>query len=466
MRAATVVMPEPSRRLRLAIESLIWAGPAAVALVLLAALGLVGPLAVLLGCVLAVVTGALIGHQRRAELDDVVTRIQALASDRPNLPPPPEALFEADVLAALGPLERQLEVYRRQLATLGELQDRLIEAMPDPVLLVDSRQVVRRANRAAQKGLDLPEAGVPLVRVIRDPALVAAIDAALAGGAGSSLSFAPPTDRLRRWAAQVEPIVLPDGDRGALIALREQSEQVVIERMRSDFIANASHELRTPLTSLRGFIETLQGPAKDDPAARDSFLAIMSGEAARMTRLIDDLLSLSRVEMAVHQPPTGQVAIAEVIAAVTQAMEPQAARSGATIAVELGGELTPVAGDEDQLHQLLGILVDNALKYGRPGQTVRVEAAVTDPAGIEAGPLSGRRALRITVADQGEGIAAEHLPRLTERFYRVDKGRSRQAGGTGLGLAIAKHVVRRHRGHLAVTSEIGVGSRFTVFLPA
>ena len=459
-------MPEPSRRLRLAIESLIWAGPAAVALVLLAAVGLIGPLAVLLGCMIALGTGALIGHQRRDEMDDLVARIRALAAGTPDPRPPSEGLFAADALAALGPLERQHEVYRRQLATLGELQDRLIEAMPDPVLLVDSRQIVRRANRAAQKGLDLAGSGVPLVRVIRDPALVAAIDAALAGGSGSSLSFAPPTDRLRRWAAQIEPIVLPDGDPGALIALREQSEQVVIERMRSDFIANASHELRTPLTSLRGFIETLQGPAKDDPAARDAFLGIMAGEAARMTRLIDDLLSLSRVEMAVHQPPTQQVALADLVRAVTQAMEPQAARSGSSIAAVPDEALPAIVGDEDQLHQLLGILVDNALKYGRPGQTVRIEARLDEAAGIEAGPLSGRRAIRLTVVDQGEGIAPEHLPRLTERFYRVDKGRSRQAGGTGLGLAIAKHILRRHRGHLSIASEIGVGSRFTVFLPA
>jgi two-component system phosphate regulon sensor histidine kinase PhoR len=459
-------MPEPSRRLRLAVESLIWAGPAAVALVLLAAVGLIGPLALLLGCAIAVGTGALIGHQRQAEMDDLVARIRALAAGSADPRPPAEGLFAADALVALGPLERQHDVYRRQLATLGELQNRLIEAMPDPVLLVDSRQIVRRANRAAQKGLDLPEAGVPLVRVIRDPALVAAIDAALAGGAGSSLSFAPPTDRRRRWAAQVEPIVLPDGDPGALIALREQSEQVVIERMRSDFIANASHELRTPLTSLRGFIETLQGPAKDDPAARDAFLAIMAGEAARMTRLIDDLLSLSRVEMAVHQPPTGRVAIAELVRAVAQAMEPQAARNGSSIAAVVDEHLPVIAGDEDQIHQLLGILLDNALKYGRPGQCVRIEAQLDEAAGIEAGPLSGRRAMRLTVADQGEGIAAEHLPRLTERFYRVDKGRSRQAGGTGLGLAIAKHILRRHRGHLSIASEIGVGSRFTVFLPA
>jgi two-component system phosphate regulon sensor histidine kinase PhoR len=184
-----------------------------------------------------------------------------------------------------------------------------------------------------------------------------------------------------------------------------------------------------------------------------------------MTRLIDDLLSLSRLEADSSRPPTDEVALNELVAATVSGLEPQLQKNGTAVEVVAEDGIPPVRGDYDQLQQLVANLVDNACKYGRPGTPVRIELNRLDPAGPEAGPLAGRSAVQLAVIDQGDGIAPEHLPRLTERFYRADKSRSRRAGGTGLGLAICKHIVKRHGGHLGVASRLGEGSRFSVFLP-
>ena len=225
--------------------------------------------------------------------------------------------------------------------------------------------------------------------------------------------------------------------------------------MRVDFVANASHELRTPLSALLGFIETLQGPAAEDYDAQKRFLAIMHEQAARMTRLVEDLLSLSRIEMNEHLVPTSHISIASILNNLIQSLELKAAARSITMELRLGGSGQEVVGDSDELLQVFQNLIDNALKYGRPNSTVT----------ISTGPSSRiRSGLAISVSDQGDGIPRMHLPRLTERFYRVDTARSRRLGGTGLGLAIVKHIVNRHRGFLEIDSEIGVGSVFTVHL--
>jgi two-component system phosphate regulon sensor histidine kinase PhoR len=231
--------------------------------------------------------------------------------------------------------------------------------------------------------------------------------------------------------------------------------------MRADFAANASHELRTPLASLMGFIDTLRGPAADDPPAQQRFLGIMAEQAARMNRLIDDLLSLSRIELVEHQAPAERVDLTELLEGLVAGFEPRLAEHGLTLDMDLAPALPAVLGDADQLAQVAQNLLDNALKYGREGGAVRLVAA---PA---AGPRwPARPGVVMTVADRGHGIPREHLPRLTERFYRVDTGRSRAIGGTGLGLAIVKHIVNRHRGQLAIDSEEGVGTTVSVWLPA
>jgi two-component system, OmpR family, phosphate regulon sensor histidine kinase PhoR len=235
-----------------------------------------------------------------------------------------------------------------------------------------------------------------------------------------------------------------------------------VERTRADFVANASHELRTPLASLIGFIETLRGPAEDDPAAARRFLGIMAEQAARMERLIADLLSLSRIEMHEHQRPEGRVDLADLVARIAAELEPQIRARGAALHLDLASGLPQVPGDADQLAQVLQNLLGNSIQHGRQhGAAIRLSA---HPAGPGAG-WPHRPGVALSVADDGPGIPREHISRLTERFYRVDRGRSRAAGGTGLGLAIVKHIVNRHRGQLRIASREGAGATFTVWLP-
>ncbi len=249
----------------------------------------------------------------------------------------------------------------------------------------------------------------------------------------------------------------------ALLSLHDITELKRAEQMRADFIANASHELRTPLATLTGFIETLRGPARDDPEAGERFLAIMSGQAARMTRLVEDLLSLSRIELNEHVPPQGRVALAAVLDHLAQALELRAAERGMWIRLRLPPDLPAVQGDRDELTQLFQNLLDNAIKYGRPGSEIAVDARTLRRPAANGERVSSP-SVTVAVRDRGDGIARDHLPRLTERFYRVDTARSREMGGTGLGLAIVKHIVSRHRGLLEIDSTPGEGSVFTVVL--
>jgi two-component system phosphate regulon sensor histidine kinase PhoR len=243
--------------------------------------------------------------------------------------------------------------------------------------------------------------------------------------------------------------------------LSDRTREKRVERMRADFVANASHELRTPLASLIGFIATLRGPAADDPPAQARFLEIMAEQAERMNRLIDDLLSLSRIEIIEHQVPDERVNLEDLIERSLAGFQIAFRQRGTTLDWQAMQALPDVLGDTDQLEQVMQNLLDNALKYGRQGGTIKVR--------LEQAPLGGAFPLRpglvFSVADDGAGIPRQHLSRLTERFYRVDTGRSRAVGGTGLGLAIVKHIVNRHRGVLAIESEAGLGSNFRVWLP-
>jgi two-component system phosphate regulon sensor histidine kinase PhoR len=249
--------------------------------------------------------------------------------------------------------------------------------------------------------------------------------------------------------------VSAQGDGLVLCVFRDVTEEEKAGAMRRDFVANVSHELRTPLTALMGFIETLKHAAKDDPKAREMFLGIMEHEAGRMNRLVRDLLQLSRVEAEERVRPRDEVELRSLLDSVISSLSGLAEREGDR--VELSGDPATVPGDHDQLTQVFTNLIENALKYGKAGQVVRVSLTPEDTV---RGP-----AVRVEVADEGEGIDPVHLPRLTERFYRVDSHRSREMGGTGLGLAIVKHIVSRHRGWLRIESEPGEGSRFQVVLP-
>jgi two-component system phosphate regulon sensor histidine kinase PhoR len=247
-----------------------------------------------------------------------------------------------------------------------------------------------------------------------------------------------------------------------VLALHDITQLKRAEQMRADFIANASHELRTPLATLIGFIETLRGPAREDEEARERFLAIMHEQASRMTRLVEDLLSLSRIELNEHVMPKGTVELGSLLRHLAESLELHAAERGMQIRLALPSNLPAVLGDRDELAQVFQNLVDNAIKYGRPGSEITVSAD-TEQRNF-AGNTGSTPFVSIAVRDCGEGIAREHLSRLTERFYRVDTARSREMGGTGLGLAIVKHILNHHRGFLEVESTVGTGSVFTVFL--
>jgi len=329
---------------------------------------------------------------------------------------------------------------------------RFAEALPEPCFLLDAAGIVRFANARSRAAFPL-KVGDLLTARLRAPDLVTALQRVAAGGGPVGVEFFERVPTERWFAAWFAPLGAAADERPDTIVLviDDLTEQRRAERARADFVANASHELRTPLASLTGFIETLQGPAKDDPAARERFLGIMHGQSQRMSRLIDDLLSLNRIEMKVHMRPQDPVDILSVLQHVLDAFEPLAAELGVSVESELpeGGVIVP--GDRDELVQVFSNLLENALKYGRTGK--RVVVSLIRPSGA-------RSACLVSVRDFGPGIPAEHLPRLTERFYRVDD--DRQNRGTGLGLAIVKHILNRHRARLSIESEPGQGALFSV----
>ncbi len=339
----------------------------------------------------------------------------------------------------------------------------LLTGLPEPVLLVDDDKRIRLANPAAAELLGPALEGQGALLVIRQPEQVAALERALSGSPGERqearlLLTTAAGETIYRMV--VHRLAEAHGLRGVLISFLDISHVEEAEQMRRDFVANVSHELRSPLTVLSGFIETLQGPARDDASARERFLAIMAQEARRMNRLVSDLLSLSRLEANERIRPRERVVPAEVLRATVAALRPLIEDSGIQLEIDDATAEASVPGDRDQLVQVFHNLVENAIKYGGAGGRVTVTLR-THP----RWPGILGEALSVCVADAGEGVDPIHLPRLTERFYRVDSHRSRQMGGTGLGLAIVKHIVNRHRGRLAIDSERGRGSRFTVILP-
>ena len=440
--------------------------PATLTLLGLVLLGALAWLPAVLAWLLSLVLSGALAWLRERRLRATGRYLEALAEGRETPPLPEFGPLGGDELAtALHRLDRALAEQRERRAETDRLLATLLDALPDPLLLVGRERQVVGANKAATALFGQPPVERPIEASLRDPGLLAAVDEALDGHGETQLTLQLPGPPSRAFGVLIVPVRLRR-QAAALVGLRELTEQLMIERMRQDFVANASHELRTPLTALRGFIDTLAGPARDDPEARERFLPTMAAEAARMSRLVDDLLSLSRIEQSEHQAPGDQVDPVDCLKSVVGALRPYAEERKARLDLELADRLPAVTADRDQLIQLLTNLIDNAIKYGGPAGevTIRGEHVVAAPPG--AGPLTGRAALRIVVSDRGPGIAREHLPRVTERFFRVDPARSRQLGGTGLGLAIVKHILRRHRGHLAIESELGRGTTVTVYLPS
>jgi two-component system phosphate regulon sensor histidine kinase PhoR len=338
----------------------------------------------------------------------------------------------------------------------------VVDAVPEPAIALDGAGQIVHANRRAEELFGARRRSGHLASMSRDPELLAAVDEALATRQGRAVELqtrVPVERRLLAMVAALDTSASRGGGPALLISFRDLTEQDRLARMRADFVANASHELRTPLASLRGFVETLQGAAKDDPEARERFLKVMSEQAERMSRLVDDLLSLSRVEMREHLPLVERVDLNDALSRVIQALQPLAAKTDTTIAFEPLSEPAVIRGDRDEVVQVFQNLIQNAVKYGKAGGRIEVRVA-------REAAAAGRPARYLaSVKDEGPGIAPQHLPRLTERFYRVNVAASREKGGTGLGLAIVKHILNRHRGELLVDSKVGQGSTFTVALP-
>lgn len=338
----------------------------------------------------------------------------------------------------------------------------LIDAMPDPLLVVDRRRKVTQANKAAAAMFGNVTIGRDIEVVIRNPAVLEMLDGVLSGGAAGRTEFSMPAPVERELVCHVTPMADRVEDAIVVLVFNDISDLRRTDRMRADFVANASHEIRTPLSTIAGCIETLSGPARDDPEAQEAFLEIMSQQATRMTRLVEDLLSLSRIEMNEHTQPRGKVDLTVLLARVVDVISAGRPDARERICIKARAGLPLVLGDDNELEQVFQNLIVNGLKYG--GDKVVVEIDTADRR-LPNSPTRGS-ALRVSVKDKGPGIPREHLPRLTERFYRVDTARSRQLGGTGLGLAIVKHIVNRHRGALTIESVVGEGSTFTVFLAA
>ena len=348
----------------------------------------------------------------------------------------PQASIPPDDLSVILPLPVRL--------LLGEF--------PAPVMLLDARQRVLFVNDAMRAFTGPGSERKPVSAVLRNPDLLDAIGTAARGETAAPVSFSQPVPMERHYQAYLAQV--NDAPPVLALLLHDLTAIRIGERMRADFVANASHELRTPLAAVTGFIDTLRGHAREDEKARDEFLGIMSVQVERMRRLIDDLLSLSRIEQNEHVPPVDRVALADILKEAASGLMPLARSAAVAITVETPPGAGVIIGARDELIQLFQNLIQNAIKYGKEGGHVWVSLSQA-PDGQWAA----------SVRDDGEGIPGDALARLTERFYRVDVKRSRERGGTGLGLAIVKHIVGRHRGKLLIESRLGEGSSFTVLFP-
>lgn len=339
--------------------------------------------------------------------------------------------------------------------TVREHAVRLVaDALPDPCLILDRRSNIIHRNASAVQHFPGLLEGNPIAFSMRSPTILSAIEAVRRTGTPQTVELHQTVPNETWYKVAVAEL----HDHGMLVVtLQSLTDQRRLDSMRTDFIANVSHELRTPLTSLIGFIDTLLGPASKDAAAKEKFLGIMRNQAGRMSKLIDDLLSLSRIEMRQHLRPTGKVDLALLLREVKEGLQTQAAEAAVTVGLTLPEAEAITTGERDELYEVFENLLENAVKYGGGGGKVDVALApVTDRASY---------GWQVTVTDYGIGVDPVHVPRLTERFYRVDAESSRQKKGTGLGLAIVKHILARHHGNLAIRSQPGEGTRVEVLLP-
>ncbi|MGE3303656.1 MAG: ATP-binding protein [Hyphomonadaceae bacterium] len=357
----------------------------------------------------------------------------------------------------------------------------VLEAIEEPVLLIDGEGRVASSNAAARRMLGFASNDVRLESVLRRPELLDAARAALQDGATQAVDYEVAAPVEEHFIVRCAPAAF-GAHAGALMVFYDQTTAINTERMRADFLANASHELRTPLASMTLLLETLSGHAREDPAARDRFIKLMLTQADRMRDLINDLLSLSKIELNEHVPPAGEVDLVSMTREALDVVAPLAQQRGVTLDTRVDAPGVRVMGDRSQLMQVVHNLVDNAIKYSPSGAMVTIELGAgedREEAAARAGrqwpeasrfsllsppPAAGRRYAYLRVTDAGAGIARRYLPRLSERFFRVEREESSDQPGTGLGLAIVKHIVNRHRGGFIVESLPGKGSAFAVYI--
>ena len=453
---------------QLILTALAIAFPAGIIFVVLAAMELLGWGTAILSATLSwlgtlAILRIYFGDLRR------VARYATDLRDRFRGTPPQHITFGA--ASELSSLYTQIAAGFRDRIALLEAQTstdaEILNHLPNPVVMVNRHRVVTGFNQAALGLFHNLEIGRDLTRFIRDPILLDAFDdVANARETMKHAEFVLASDAHRHFDVLTARLPAATGDRNFVLSFSDLTELRKLEQMRADFATDAGHELRTPLSVLLGFIETLEGPAKDDPDALNQFLPVMRDQAQRMQHLIEDLLSLARIELNEHTPPSEECNVGKIINKVAESLAIKAKAKDMNIRVTSELENTDMIGEEKELTQVFVNLVENAIKYGHAKTDVEVTISlVKNPPGALA-RFRHDRIMAVAIRDHSDGIAREHLPRLTERFYRVDTARSRAVGGTGLGLAIVKHLVQRHRGTMQIESEQGVGSVFTVYLPA
>ncbi|WP_417431340.1 ATP-binding protein [Kiloniella sp.] len=456
---------------RLFTSSLILSSPAIAVLFALVILHLVVWQAALISGLLILVGTSYIlnSHYSHVErLKEYITALRQLKG-RDALPEPPSAVgsfLYPELNSTLSRMAQERQQYRRQLEDVTDGNEAILRSLPDPLIMLGTKRKIIRGNPAAETIFEDKLAGKELSTVLRNPSILNTIDELEKSQKDISrfvdFKIHGRVERYLQARIARMPEQTWDGTK-VIISLHDLTSAKRVEQMREDFVANVSHELKTPLASLMGFIETLKGPAKDDPDAQQKFLKIMQDQSERMSRLVSDLLSLSKIELLEHTPPTSVTDLSEAMTTIIEGLHTQIQSKNITIRRDMD-DVIPVLGDTEALTQVFQNLLENAVKYGHQGTTVTIRCKSYGP-GSQGMRRLGRPSVAISIIDQGDGIPREHIPRLTERFYRVDAARSRELGGTGLGLAIVKHIVNRHRGVLTIDSEVGRGSTFTVYLP-
>lgn len=457
---------------RINVTALIITTPWLAALALLALFGLIPIGAAAAAGMIAGGISYILVRRRAGGLARLAEYVNQRLAEQPAEPPTDDVAEPiAELAVGIARLESRQSQASTALRARMATSAAVVEALPDPLVVLDAQRRARGANRAARTLLGEDILGQGVASFFRSPSILDAVETTFRNRQSMAVEIELGTTVKRRFSVQVEAVAGEDIEGPLVILLLlDVTEMRRAEQMRADFVANASHELRTPLSSLIGFIETLQGPAKDDAAARERFLPLMLEQASRMSRLVDDLLSLSRIEMHEHALPTDPVALLPLVRSAINTLEITARAKNVTIrlvppAPDLAEDAWIVAGDSEEITQVFVNLLSNAVKFTRTDTEIEILLGLHDTLPPELTRPLPLPAVSITVRDRGEGIAREHLPRLTERFYRVDTARSRKLGGTGLGLAIVKHVLNRHRGALAIRSTPGQGSEFTAYLP-